>query len=219
METLKSVTTASLSIDWRSLIWSQVLLRCTHLWVTWSMISCGWTSEEMTIENQTMGSHNPFFLDLWLLRSFPWFPQPFSFEDVAVAKNFDVSTQFCHIGRDFSFGDDVLLLGIWVQGVRDDKLWINHLRVGDEDHQGLSKFIKGCFTLECNSQLYNRTRVRIVEGIQKCGGFGRWWSRLIGSCCHGWGNLRSTGPLGCRFSWTWALLTAYQLWSFMKDHF
>ncbi len=77
-----------------------------------------------------------------------------------------MSTQFCHIRRDSSFGADVLLLGIWVQGV-DDKLWIDHLHVGNKSHQGLSKFIKGFFALECDGQLNNRTRVWVIEGIQK----------------------------------------------------
>jgi hypothetical protein len=47
---------------------------------------------------------------------------------VAVPRNFDMSTQICHIRRDFSFGADVFLLGIWVQRV-DDELWIDHMRV------------------------------------------------------------------------------------------
>ncbi len=69
-------------------------------------------------------------------------PNLFLIEDIAIARNLDVSTQFCHVGRDFSFGADVLLLGIWVHGV-DDELWIDHLHIGDKGHQCLSKFIKG----------------------------------------------------------------------------
>jgi hypothetical protein len=97
-------------------------------------------------------------------------PNLFLIEYIAITRNFDMSTQFCHIRRDFSFGADVLLLGIWVQGV-DDKLWNDHLCIGNKGHQGLS--IKRFLTLECNGQLDDSTRVQVIEGIQKCGGFGR----------------------------------------------
>jgi hypothetical protein len=44
-------------------------------------------------------------------------PNLFLIEYIAITRNFDMSTQFCHIRRDFSFGADVLLLGIWVKGL------------------------------------------------------------------------------------------------------
>ncbi len=58
------------------------------------------------------------------------YPNLFLIEHVAITRNVDMSTQFHHIRRDFSFGADVLLLGIWVQG-NDNKLWIGHLHIGN----------------------------------------------------------------------------------------
>ncbi len=99
-------------------------------------------------------------------------PNLFLIEDIVVTRKFNVSTQFCHIRRDISFGADVLLLGIRIQVV-DSELWIDHLRIANRGHQGLSEFMKGFFTLVCNSQLDNSTRVQVIEGIQKPDGFGR----------------------------------------------
>ncbi len=39
---------------------------------------------------------------------------------IVITRNFDMSTQFCHITRDFSFLADVLLLGIWVKRVDNE---------------------------------------------------------------------------------------------------
>ena len=44
-----------------------------------------------------------------------------------------------------AFGGDTLFLGFGVERV-DDKFWVDHMRVFNEGHKGLSKLLEGFLT-------------------------------------------------------------------------
>jgi hypothetical protein len=70
---------------------------------------------------------------------------------IAIARDLDIDAQLSHVGWGFSFGWDIILLGVGIEQV-DNKLGVNHLGIHDRGYKCLGKFVVGIGTLEDNSK-------------------------------------------------------------------